>query len=69
MRPIENPDVSNTDQKYWETVLESHGLGVRRAETKKSGLRGGIAELVKVEEIELRKESGQVKPKGFGPDR
>jgi len=50
-------------------VLESFGLGRRRGETKKSGLRGGIAELVKVEEIELRKESGQVRPKGAGPDR
>ena len=27
---ITRPDTSNTDQKYWEEVLESHGLGERQ---------------------------------------
>lgn len=28
MNPITNPDTSNTNPEYWETVLESHGLGL-----------------------------------------
>ena len=30
MRPISKPDVTNEDPKYWENVLESHGLGIRQ---------------------------------------
>lgn len=28
MTPITNPDTTSTDPKYWEMVLESHGLGL-----------------------------------------
>jgi hypothetical protein len=27
---ITNPDITNTDPKFWEEVLESYGLGVRQ---------------------------------------
>ena len=27
---ITNPDLTNEDPKYWEEVLESHGLGERQ---------------------------------------
>jgi hypothetical protein len=27
---IEKPDTNNVDPKYWEEVLESHGLGIRQ---------------------------------------
>jgi hypothetical protein len=30
MRPVNKPDVTNEDPKYWEGVLESHGLGIRQ---------------------------------------
>jgi hypothetical protein len=33
--PIDQPDVSNTDPAYWETVLKSHKLGMNR------GMLGG----------------------------
>lgn len=28
-KPIVKPDLNNDDSKYWEGVLESHGLGLR----------------------------------------
>lgn len=30
MRKINNPDTTREDRKYWEMVLESHGLGERQ---------------------------------------
>lgn len=30
MRKINKPDVENKDPKYWERVLESHGLGEKQ---------------------------------------
>jgi hypothetical protein len=30
MKRIMKPDVKNDDPEYWETVLESHGLGIRQ---------------------------------------
>jgi len=27
---IRKPDLTNEDPKYWETILESHGLGERQ---------------------------------------
>jgi hypothetical protein len=30
MRKIHKPNVENEDPKYWERVLESHGLGVKQ---------------------------------------
>lgn len=35
MKPIENPDLNITDELYWERVLKSHKLGLRRGESKK----------------------------------
>ena len=29
MRKINKPDITNPDPRYWERVLESHGLGTR----------------------------------------
>ena len=29
-KPIENPDVTNEDPIYWEQVLASHGLSMKR---------------------------------------
>jgi hypothetical protein len=29
-RKIRKPDLENEDPKYWEGVLESHGLGIRQ---------------------------------------
>lgn len=30
MRKITKPDLTREDPKYWERVLESHGLGIRQ---------------------------------------
>lgn len=68
MKPIENPDTQNTDPKYWEQILLSHGLGLRRGESTKASLRGGIKDLVEIEELEFTRETGRVQPKGARPE-
>ena len=69
MIPITDPDTTNTSQQYWEEVLISHGLGEQRARaTTKTVLRGGIRELVGIEESEYEKSTGKVKPFGRGPE-
>jgi hypothetical protein len=30
MKKIRKPDVKNENPKYWEKVLESHGLGLKQ---------------------------------------
>lgn len=70
MEPIEKPDTSNLDPKYWDKVLKSHGLGVNAGAvpSRKVSFIGGINNLVGKEEEEYRKESGKVDPNGHGPD-
>lgn len=70
-KPIEDPDVSNTDPKYWENVLQSHGLGmnVGSPERRTTWGVGGIKSLVGIEEQEYRRETGVVAPSGAGPTR
>ncbi len=70
MKPIDDPDTTNVSPAYWEAVLLSHGLGMQRGKASaKTSLRGGIKELVSVEQIEYQKSSGRVSPKGRGPDK
>jgi len=68
MKPITEPDVENQSQDYWEKVLLSHGLGLRRGESTKASLRGGISDLVIIEELIYTEESGRVQPKGAAPE-
>jgi hypothetical protein len=67
--PITNPNLEDCSEKYWEQVLESFGLGLNRGHRPgKASLRGGINELVKIEELQYEHETGKVKPQGRGPD-
>ena len=34
MKPITDPDTTCESEEYWETVLRSHKLGLRRGEKK-----------------------------------
>lgn len=46
MKPIDKPDVQNTDPAYWETVLQSHNLGMQRGMLgKKLSYTGGWREV------------------------
>jgi len=68
VKPITDPDVQNESAEYWEKVLLSHGLGMRKGESTKASLRGGVKELVIIEELEYTRETGKVQPNGAGPD-
>jgi hypothetical protein len=74
VKPIVNPDTECTDKEYWERVLQSHGLGMRRGEAphlddlSRVLFVGGANELEGIEEEELRNSTGHVKPSGKGPD-
>jgi hypothetical protein len=80
LQPIETPDVNNSDQLYWETVLNSLGLSMdaglpprKWEDSDHPRLRvtlsvGGLNELVGVEEEQYRKRKGRRDPEGFGPD-
>jgi hypothetical protein len=70
MKPIENPDITNEDPKYWERVLLSHGLSPNAGAvpSRKVSFIGGLNNLVGKEEEEERKATGQVIPKGHGPE-
>jgi hypothetical protein len=74
IKPIIEPDTQNESREYWETVLQSHGLGMRRGEAphidalSRVLFVGGVNELEGIEEQELRDSTGRVKPSGKGPD-
>lgn len=78
MRPIKKPDTENTDPKYWDKVLTSHGLSMERGKPPlirmPDGRRlrmilyvGGIQELDSLME-EMAGRNGRVTPEGHGPD-
>ena len=84
VEPITNPDTTSTDPKYWEKVLTSHGLSAEKGRSPRMWINrgteleelvrrelfvGGVNEIIGIDEEEFRKESGQVRPKGAGPDR
>jgi hypothetical protein len=71
MKPITNPNTSETSQEYWEEVLKSHGLSMSSGSvpSRKVSFIGGLNNLVGKEEEEYRRESGQVVPSGKGPDK
>jgi len=69
-KPITEPDRTNESQEYWNEVLLSHGLGPNAGSvpSRKVSFIGGIKNLVGKEEEQFRADTGQVKPKGHGPD-
>jgi len=54
MKPINKPDITNEDPKYWEQVLESHKLGVRQLKLQEEAEENLEVELISLEEIDER---------------
>lgn len=70
--PIEHPDTSKEDKNYWEEVLRSHGLTMKRGfRPNVASYIGGNKELVDIEgkQVEETLRGGKrVKPIGHGPE-
>jgi len=84
MKPIDKPDLDNTDPLYWERVLRSHGLSTTKGEYPRERQKqsdgtikkisrvlqvGNMRNVDSVEEEQVRIKTGVVKPEGHGPDR
>jgi hypothetical protein len=81
--PITEPDRTNESISYWNSVLESHGLGLLQGATPRTIMVGSENDLVHVEtkaadrdsdmltdKFQNKKEDGarHVTPRGKGPD-
>lgn len=44
MKPINDPDITNTSKIYWEMVLRSHGLSPRKGSQPRKTLNQGTPE-------------------------
>lgn len=70
MDPITNPDLTNEDPQYWEKVLLSHGLSMKRANKPRvEAYIGTTQNLITLDTRNEEKSSGRVTPPGHGPDQ
>lgn len=82
-KPIDDPDLTNTSQSYWDKVLSSLGLskdrglppqfwidrgGPNEKKVRQTLSVGGMRNIEGVQEEQYRKRTGRVTSKGHGPD-
>lgn len=68
-KPIDNPDITNESIKYWDKVLSSHDLSIKRADQpNKVRPIGGMKNIEILQQKLIRKEIGIVDPEGYAPD-
>ncbi len=60
MDPITEVDENNTDSAYWEEILRSHGLSMKRGVTPRVKYMGGENNLVGLEERNEVESTGKV---------
>lgn len=73
--PITDPDLTNETLEYWDDVLASHGLSMKRGARPNMVVPiGDVSKLVRLEKKnsavdgEIQTDRRKSRPKGYGPD-